>query len=55
MARGKYQKRRPLGGLIALLILVLLVVAGGLVMHYVDLGTDAPTPSESTVPTTTAH
>ena len=54
MARGKYQKRRRFSGLIAILIFALVVAAGGLVMHYVDFGTDAPAPSESTVPTTTA-
>ena len=54
MARGKYQKRRSFGGLIAILVLLLLVAAFGAVYHFTDLIPGKPTETTQTAPTTTA-
>ena len=54
MARGKYQKRRSYGGLVAILILVLLVAVFGAVYHFTDLIPGSSAETTKTTPTTTA-
>lgn len=54
MARGKYQKRRSYGGIVVILVLVLLIAAAGLAVHFIDFGEDKPPEPSTTSSTTTA-